>query len=119
MDDLEGHVLLEAELKCRFGHLDSPPLRHIGVVLVVAVDREDEVAFALELVEILQPDEAVAAVAGHDHVLLKRRGLGLGVVQMQVRDQAIRSEEHTSELQSLMRLSYAVFCLKKKKTNKK
>src|SRR3546814_5806852 len=30
----------------------------------------------------------------------------------------VRSEEHTSELQSLMRLSYAVFCLKKKKVNK-
>src|SRR3546814_7279580 len=30
-----------------------------------------------------------------------------------------RSEEHTSELQSLMRISYAVFCLKKKKTIKK
>src|SRR3546814_5214095 len=30
---------------------------------------------------------------------------------------SIRSEEHTSELQSLMRISYAVFCLKKKKTN--
>src|SRR3546814_361826 len=30
-----------------------------------------------------------------------------------------RSEEHTSELQSLMRISYAVFCLKKKKTDKK
>src|SRR3546814_10477427 len=29
-----------------------------------------------------------------------------------------RSEEHTSELQSLMRISYAVFCLKKKHTNK-
>src|SRR3546814_2082405 len=29
----------------------------------------------------------------------------------------IRSEEHTSELQSLMRISYAVFCLKKKITN--
>src|SRR3546814_10716984 len=28
-----------------------------------------------------------------------------------------RSEEHTSELQSLMRISYAVFCMKKKKTN--
>src|SRR3546814_4494266 len=28
-----------------------------------------------------------------------------------------RSEEHTSELQSLMRISYAVFCLKKKKNN--
>src|SRR3546814_5960660 len=30
----------------------------------------------------------------------------------------IRSEEHTSELQSLMRISYAVFCLKKKKPSK-
>src|SRR3546814_1886447 len=32
------------------------------------------------------------------------------------RPQPRRSEEHTSELQSLMRISYAVFCLKKKKT---
>src|SRR3546814_4397298 len=32
---------------------------------------------------------------------------------------AVRSEEHTSELQSLMRISYAVFCLKKKKHTKK
>src|SRR3546814_703580 len=32
-------------------------------------------------------------------------------------DRVARSEEHTSELQSLMRISYAVFCLKKKKTN--
>src|SRR3546814_7703215 len=32
---------------------------------------------------------------------------------------ARRSEEHTSELQSLMRISYAVFCLKKKKKKKK
>src|SRR3546814_2641129 len=31
----------------------------------------------------------------------------------------LRSEEHTSELQSLMRTSYAVFCLKKKRTNTK
>src|SRR3546814_9124185 len=30
----------------------------------------------------------------------------------------IRSEEHTSELQSLMRISYAVFCLKKKQSNR-
>src|SRR3546814_1138235 len=35
----------------------------------------------------------------------------------EIRDShALRSEEHTSELQSLMRISYAVFCLKKKKT---
>src|SRR3546814_17082519 len=35
----------------------------------------------------------------------------------QLRAQQARSEEHTSELQSLMRNSYAVFCLKKKKKN--
>src|SRR3546814_8438279 len=33
-------------------------------------------------------------------------------------DRPVRSEEHTSELQSLLRISYAVFCLKKKNTNK-
>src|SRR3546814_2674594 len=32
---------------------------------------------------------------------------------------SVRSEEHTSELQSLMRISYAVFCLKKKNIRKK
>src|SRR3546814_8163654 len=35
------------------------------------------------------------------------------------RQVSLRSEEHTSELQSLMRISYAVFCLKKKKKNNK
>src|SRR3546814_4904795 len=44
-------------------------------------------------------------------VLAKKIGLGKG------RRRGRRSEEHTSELQSLMRISYAVFCLKKKKTN--
>src|SRR3546814_1386699 len=34
-------------------------------------------------------------------------------------EEARRSEEHTSELQSLMRISYAVFCLKKKKTSER
>src|SRR3546814_8971364 len=36
---------------------------------------------------------------------------------MVARPKLPRSEEHTSELQSLMRISYAVFCLKKKKQN--
>src|SRR3546814_16951844 len=39
----------------------------------------------------------------------RRRGLGYS---------RARSEEHTSELQSLMRISYAVFCLKKKKNKR-
>src|SRR3546814_2824626 len=37
----------------------------------------------------------------------------LNLVYNKARQAAIRSEEHTSELQSLMRISYAVFCLKK------
>src|SRR3546814_10716268 len=37
-----------------------------------------------------------------------------GAVRMTDKGLAFRSEEHTSELQSLMRISYAVFCLKKK-----
>src|SRR3546814_7619709 len=41
--------------------------------------------------------------------------LGLGE---KVIGTSVRSEEHTSELQSLMRISYAVFCLKKKKNMK-
>src|SRR3546814_14198467 len=37
-------------------------------------------------------------------------------VQLELKQDFKRSEEHTSELQSLMRISYAVFCLKKKTT---
>src|SRR3546814_10068264 len=48
-------------------------------------------------------------VAYHSFGGWKRSGFG-------DTDQYGRSEEHTSELQSLMRISYAVFCLKKKKT---
>src|SRR3546814_8771678 len=44
-----------------------------------------------------------------------RRDLAAGLSDMGDFEIALRSEEHTSELQSLMRISYAVFCLKKKK----
>src|SRR3546814_16712831 len=57
-----------------------------------------------------QPDTGTITINGRDVTTVppQRRGIGF------------RSEEHTSELQSLMRISYAVFCLKKKKyiTNK-
>src|SRR3546814_1261064 len=49
---------------------------------------------------------------GIDPVLLTQHiAIDIGVAEVA----ALRSEEHTSELQSLMRISYAVFCLKKKK----
>src|SRR3546814_2607672 len=70
-------------------------------------------------------------VAGPNHVLPTGRrarfSSGLSVLDFMKRTSflaldptslaRIRSEEHTSELQSLMRISYAVFCLKKKKHN--
>src|SRR3546814_7911248 len=54
-------------------------------------------------------------MGGHDFsfVLAKDR-VAIASERLKIA-QAVRSEEHTSELQSLMRISYAVFCLKKKK----
>src|SRR3546814_3105473 len=51
------------------------------------------------------------AVFGRIRVDGPRQAIVIAVV---VEHQSLRSEEHTSELQSLMRISYAVFCLKKK-----
>src|SRR3546814_9562044 len=48
-----------------------------------------------------------------------RRCSAMGTTSKRGTIGALRSEEHTSELQSLMRISYAVFCLKKKKCTKK
>src|SRR3546814_4427317 len=48
----------------------------------------------------------------------RRRPPGPGLTARKDWTRRFRSEEHTSELQSLMRISYAVFCLKKKKKMK-
>src|SRR3546814_10856975 len=59
--------------------------------------------------------------AGADRRALAGRGrlfLGDRAARVAPAVEHVRSEEHTSELQSLMRISYAVFCLKKKKTNR-
>src|SRR3546814_6943797 len=50
--------------------------------------------------------------------LRQRRALTMTACNWLSRRRLPRSEEHTSELQSLMRISYAVFCLKKKTTNR-
>src|SRR3546814_1849487 len=56
--------------------------------------------------------QSAAEPAQRDHA---RPGVGAAHIHPAAgRDGAPRSEEHTSELQSLMRISYAVFCLKKK-----
>src|SRR3546814_10426076 len=64
--------------------------------------------------------EDAAGIGGGDDVSPLILAEAPGMRQGRRRDvdagaEAARSEEHTSELQSLMRISYAVFCLKKKK----
>src|SRR3546814_7254032 len=78
---------------CLAPHLAQPlqfGLRGLGVVVQIALLHHRDVE-----------------VHHQARVLAAEEGLG-----------ADRSEEHTSELQSLMRISYAVFCLKKKKNTK-
>src|SRR3546814_2835389 len=61
---------------------------------------------------------AVAATSAGRHDDLRALRHALAHVATQHLAQERRSEEHTSELQSLMRISYAVFCLKKKTETK-
>src|SRR3546814_7384836 len=58
---------------------------------------------------------ALAHPGGVDRAHVPHLALGIGPFPIDRDAVARRSEEHTSELQSLMRISYAVFCLKKKK----
>src|SRR3546814_4476922 len=54
----------------------------------------------------------ICAFLGNIHAPTSRTAGAIASLEIST---AFRSEEHTSELQSLMRISYAVFCLKKKK----
>src|SRR3546814_2414547 len=63
--------------------------------------------------------EFLALGAGNVQVCTAAMTYGFKIVEEMITGLSARSEEHTSELQSLMRSSYAVFCLKKKiKSNK-
>src|SRR3546814_1346028 len=59
----------------------------------------------------------IANAQRHGKHIAVRAGRRKGPVEVTIDDDG-RSEEHTSELQSLMRISYAVFCLKKKKKSR-
>src|SRR3546814_6607048 len=62
--------------------------------------------------------ERERAACGSENLILLQTGRIIAEkLQAHLSSDAMRSEEHTSELQSLMRNSYAVFCLKKKTIN--
>src|SRR3546814_3931645 len=94
---------------------------------IVGIDRGDVDRPVEEdaLVEKIQPSDITDAIIEHTAEKLQLLAKLLLVDQRKWlknkrrRPVAIRSEEHTSELQSLMRNSYAVFCLKKKKIRKR
>src|SRR3546814_5757880 len=95
----------EGALRERFrefmGGFDFVSRDGFDAVKAMAAAARDEVEELKARLEALEKKSAKAGKAAAD----KSAGL------------YIRSEEHTSELQSLMRISYAVFCLKKKKKN--
>src|SRR3546814_8331149 len=87
----------------------SPPLSGKGEVM------SKETSFAAARLE----RDVPAAEGRVDDALIAVSSLMTSVVTARRDTIGVRSEEHTSDLQSLMRISYAVFCLQKKKqTNK-
>src|SRR3546814_6562227 len=86
---------------------------YVADPLIFAVNQDVWKSFTPEDREIVQQ---AALDAGAEGIALARKGLTGG--DRSAIAEVERSEEHTSELQSLMRISYAVFCLKKKKKRK-
>src|SRR3546814_2317649 len=105
LDPLGDNLQLEAVTEIDYRAHDlhrarvAPEILEEGLVDLDAVE-----------IEILQVAEA--RIAGPEIV---QHDLDAELAQLPDRALRRRSEEHTSELQSLMRISYAVFCLKKKK----
>src|SRR3546814_7276774 len=77
----------------------------LDIAEALAAQAPDEIVLA-DTIGVAVPTQVTALIAA------TRARIGDRVV---LRGHFHRSEEHTSELQSLMRISYAVFCLKKKK----
>src|SRR3546814_6324824 len=97
--DLESLIWLEAFLKT-----------YDGALLMTSHDREFMNRIVGKIVEI--DGGTLTTYSGNYDFYDQQRALNEKQRQAQFERQ--RSEEHTSELQSLMRISYAVFCLKKK-----
>src|SRR3546814_9416653 len=91
-------------------HLD-PSFEDVDEFFALVVDEFTELACAVRADACQDRDHALLAQVGAQiMIIIIVGGHARGAI-----DRGDRSEEHTSELQSLMRISYAVFCLKKKK----
>src|SRR3546814_2609121 len=84
----------------------------VGDAVEVTLPSEDEADRARDVINGLQQGLAITSPADN-----RLRVVFTEAALRERTNAAMRSEEHTSELQSLMRISYAVFCLKKQKHN--
>src|SRR3546814_1060599 len=90
------------------GHAAASPALHQGVAVAIDASRAKQAASC-----VAQPGAGIASGASTmTSASPQARSISSRCATCP------RSEEHTSELQSLMRISYAVFCLKKKKNKK-
>src|SRR3546814_4509805 len=105
---------MSSSIRSRGGtHPDADLIYDAGLTVTLPSDtirRQIALHIADDRVEIAGDKDVASAPANLAHVLTEL------VHQSGWAWQGVRSEEHTSELQSLMRISYAVLCLKKKNT---
>src|SRR3546814_4944185 len=129
MDRNQVHVEMmgrrhASERLAMFLHSVSERFRELGKSadeFSLPMSREDIASYLGMVIETVSrtfsrfQDDGIISVRGRQLRILDHKRLSQLVHEPEER--RARSEEHTSELQSLMRISYAVFCLKKKKNN--
>src|SRR3546814_2584263 len=99
MDHVEADPAIDAEVRSAFARLGDE-VRAFDPELVIQFAPDHFKGFFYDMLPPFTVGIRAEAIGDYD--------IGSGAFD--------KSEEHTSELQSLMRISYAVFCLKKKKT---
>src|SRR3546814_5427653 len=114
------HAHLDGATRPAIGGPPALPVDHPPLLLVV-IDTEEEFDWHLPHSRDNTSVSAIAAQGPAQQIFARHDIVPTYVVDYPVATTpaaVARSEEHTSELQSLMRISYAVFCLKKKKIKK-
>src|SRR3546814_7688113 len=118
-----GHAMVDAELASLFAS-DIALLKQVGINPIVVHGGGPQIGRMLERLQVksefvdgLRVTDA-ATVEVVEMVLSGTINKSIVSAINAAGGRAVRSEEHTSELQSLMRISYAVFCLKTKQKKK-
>src|SRR3546814_5011885 len=103
------------------GRIDGEPLHHDRPVDPKDIDAVAQPAGGVRCIHqnlVAVAERGKHGIAGHpDHRQIARIAERHAPEPVTAKGEAVRSEEHTSELQSLMRISYSVFCLNKKNKN--